>query len=150
MSPRTEHEEEEEEEDQEKDESSGSEDDDALDEDMESLRRACMLTGRNPNDLNNPSTSAANGDYSAGAADADSDSDDDLELVRNIQNRFSISSTLCETLSLEPLSSLPPAASDEDDDFETLLAIQQRFSAHATGKPYTYMFVWAFCGAFRS
>lgn len=132
MSPRTEHEEEEEEEDQEKDESSGSEDDDALDEDMESLRRACMLTGRNPNDLNNPSTSAANGDYSAGAADADSDSDDDLELVRNIQNRFSISSTLCETLSLEPLSSLPPAASDEDDDFETLLAIQRRFSAHAT------------------
>jgi myb proto-oncogene protein len=130
MSPRTEHEEEQEE--QEKDDLSGSEDDDALDEDMEALRRACMLTGRNPNDLHNPSTSAANGDFSSGPAD--SDSDDDLELARNIQNRFSISSALCETLSLEPVSSLPPATSDEDDDFETLLAIQRRFSSHATGK----------------
>jgi myb proto-oncogene protein len=89
MSHRTEHKEE-----QEKDDLSGSEDENDLDEDMEALGRACVITGRKPNDLDNPSTSAANGYYSA-----DSDSDDDLELVRNIQNRFSISSALCETLS---------------------------------------------------
>jgi hypothetical protein len=85
-SPRSEPKEEEEQE-LENDDLSGSKDDDALDEDMEALRRACALTGRIPNHLNNHnsfSTSTAMGDYSAGAAD--SDSDDDLELVRNIQN----------------------------------------------------------------
>jgi myb proto-oncogene protein len=106
MSHRTEHKEEEEEE--EKDDLSGSEDDNDLDEDMEALRRACMLTGRNPNDLDNPSTSSANGYYSA--VSADSDSDDDLELVRNIKNRFSTSSALCEPCpwSLCLLSRPPP------------------------------------------
>jgi hypothetical protein len=146
MSPRSEPKEEEEQE-LENDELSRSEDDDALDEDMEALRRACVLTGRNPNHINNHnnfSTSTAMGEYSTGAAD--SDSDDDLELVRNIQNRFSISPALCETLTLEPLSSLPPATSDDEDDFEMLLAIQRRFSAQATSKRYTYMSVCAFYG----
>lgn len=100
---------------------SGSEDDGALDEDMEALRRACMLTGTNPSDLDNEKNPSA-----------DSDSDDDLELVRSIRNRFSMSSSACEALSLKPLASLPPAASDEEDDFETLLAIQRRFSALAS------------------
>lgn len=137
MSSRAEHE-------QEKEQLSGSEEDeDFLDEDIKALRRACLLTGTNPDDIygNNLFTSSAAaptyGDYSA-AAD-DTDSDDDLELVRNIKNRFSVPSDLHESLSLNPLASLPPAASDEDDDFETLLAIQRRFSVYDSGKCNQYL-----------
>lgn len=124
---------------------SGSEDerddeDDVLDEDLAALRRACMIAGMNPRDLHDNipspfshSAAAVNRDYSAKSPD--SESDDDLELVRSIQNRFSVSSDLREPLSLEPLASVVPQdASDEEDDFETLLAIQRRFSGHGCGK----------------
>ncbi|PKI59997.1 hypothetical protein CRG98_019585 [Punica granatum] len=96
---------------------SGSENEESLfDEDMEALRRACLLTGT---DMPAPSTS----DHDASV---DADSDDDLQLVRSIQSRFSISSDL-----FKPLAVLPPAGSDgEEDDFETLRAIQRRFSAY--------------------
>ncbi|KAK4843550.1 hypothetical protein QYF36_009704 [Acer negundo] len=120
---------------------SGSENDDAFDEDMEALRRACMITGTDPNELDNVdrSSSPALADSSAGAAVAvdsgafSSDSEDDLELVRNIQNRLALSnsSDLCEPLSLEALCTLPPDGSDDDDDdFEILRVIQRRFSAY--------------------
>ncbi|KAG2667556.1 hypothetical protein I3760_15G121600 [Carya illinoinensis] len=136
MSPRTVHESE-----QENPGISGSEDDrddedDVLDEDLAALRRACMIAGMNPRDLHDNipspfshSAASVNRDYSAKSPD--SESDDDLELVRSIQNRFSVSSDLREPLSLEPLASVVPQdASDEEDDFETLLAIQRRFSGH--------------------
>ena len=48
----------EEEEEDERDKSS-SEDDDAFDEDMEALKRACMITGTDPHDLRNPSSPPA-------------------------------------------------------------------------------------------
>lgn len=91
-------------------ENSGS-DGDGFDEDMEALRRACVLTGRShPNEL---------------VASSDSDSDADLDLVRSIQERFSM------PVFMKPLSSLPPVTSEEDeDDFETLCAIERRFSAY--------------------
>ncbi|KAL5815509.1 hypothetical protein ACOSQ4_026150 [Xanthoceras sorbifolium] len=119
---------------------SGSESDDAFDEDMEALRRACMITGTDPNDLDNanrpssPATAAANSTAAVAAEDSvafSSDSEDDLELVRNIQNRLALSNPndVCEPLSLEALCTLPPAVSDEDeDDFEILRVIQRRFS----------------------
>ena len=107
---------------------SGESDDDndpVLDEDLEALRRACILTGTNPTDVAT----------SSGAA-SDSDSIDDLELVRNIHKRFSISSgDAPATLSLKPLSFLLPTVSDDDeDDFEILRAVQKRFSAYHGGE----------------
>ncbi|KAK4778804.1 hypothetical protein SAY86_006332, partial [Trapa natans] len=97
------------------DELSRSENEGSLfDEDMEALRRACMLTGT---DVSAASTSGRE-------ASTDSDSEDDLQLVRSIQNRFSIH--LGALKSLAELSSL---SDGEDDDFETLRAIQRRFSA---------------------
>lgn len=145
MSPRTVHESQEE-----NPGISGSDDDyedNDLDEDLEALRRACMITGMNPRDLHDnnvpspsspPSAAALNRDYSAKSAD--SESDDDLELVRSIQNRFSVSSDSCEPLSLKPLATLPKDASDEEDDFETLLAIQRRFSGRGCGKCNIYIY----------
>ncbi|WKA08035.1 hypothetical protein VitviT2T_025797 [Vitis vinifera] len=116
---------------------SGESDDDndsALDEDLEALRRACILTGSN---LNDRATSSGVAATSGAASDADSEGIDDLELVRNIQKRFSIpSEDVPAPLSLKPLSFLPPAVSDEDeDDFEILRAIQKRFSAYHEDTP---------------
>ncbi|KAF8025198.1 hypothetical protein BT93_F2135 [Corymbia citriodora subsp. variegata] len=107
--------------------SSGSEGGDAsFDEDMEALRRACILTGADA------SAAQAGGlDLAAPDSDGDDEDDDDLGLVRRLQERFA--ADLANPLTLEPLASLHPAAatSDEDeDDFETLRAIQKRFCAY--------------------
>ncbi|KAJ4713492.1 Myb-like protein [Melia azedarach] len=115
------------------DDFSGSENDNALDEDLEALRRACMIVGADPNDLGNSgrhspvAPSSPGGDAGAWS----SDGEDDLALVRNIQNRLALSDDVCQPLSLEALCTLPPVTSDdEEDDFETLRVIQQRFSAY--------------------
>lgn len=108
------------------DEFSGSESDDALDEDMEALRRACMMSGTDPNDLNTT-------DQPTSPAAVDSDSEDDLQLVQNITNRLALSNGngSCEPLTLQALCALSPAVSDDDDDdFEVLRCIQRRFSAY--------------------
>lgn len=122
------------------DDFSGSENDNALDEDLEALRRACMIVGADPNDLGNSgrhspvAPSSPGGDAGAWS----SDGEDDLALVRNIQNRLALSDDVCQPLSLEALCTLPPVTSDdEEDDFETLRAIQQRFSAYNSNGKFT-------------
>ncbi|XVF53813.1 hypothetical protein PTKIN_Ptkin05aG0129100 [Pterospermum kingtungense] len=116
------------------DERSCSDNSDGFDEDMESLKKACLLTGTDLNDLqittadnDRPSTSDAAA--VASPASADSGSDDDVELFRSIRSRFALSEDVCEPLSMKPLYTLPP---DDDDDYETLRVIQRRFSAYAT------------------
>ncbi|KAJ8773056.1 hypothetical protein K2173_028233 [Erythroxylum novogranatense] len=114
--------------------SSGEDNDDVLDEDMEALRQACMLTDANPYDLNNsiqrPSPSLPATGEASGESDKE-DSEDDLEVLRSIQNRFSISAAFSEPLSLKPLMTLPPDSdNDDDDDFATLAAIRRRFAAY--------------------
>ncbi|XP_038905717.1 uncharacterized protein LOC120091681 isoform X2 [Benincasa hispida] len=96
--------------------------DDVVDEDMEVLQRAYRLVGVNPEDYINPRLSSpAVGDANSGF---DSD-DDDFELLRNIQNRFSIVDDE------QPLSTLPPVSLDEEEDeFEMLRSIQRRFAAY--------------------
>lgn len=126
--------------DDEEEESSGSDADDGFDEDMEALRRACLLTGTNVDDLENPCSPspAVTATTSGAAATAGSDSDaddaeDDLDLVRNIQKRFAIvTDNALEPLTLEPLYSIQPSA-EAEDDFETLRAIQRRFFAYSEG-----------------
>lgn len=101
--------------------------DDLVDDDMETLRRACRLAGVNHEDYINPRLSLpAAGDANLGS---DSDDVDDLELLRNIQNRFSIAADE------QPLSILPPVTADEEeDDFEMLRSIQRRFAAYESGR----------------
>lgn len=130
--------------DDEEEELFGSDADDGFDEDMEALRRACLLTGTNLDDLENPCSPSPTVAATAGGAAAhdcsDSgadDAEDDLELVRNIQKRFAIATDdALEPLNLNPLYSIPPIGDEEDDfndDFETLRAIQRRFSAYNGG-----------------
>ncbi|KAK8521386.1 hypothetical protein V6N13_077494 [Hibiscus sabdariffa] len=119
---------------------SGSENGDGFDEDMDALKKACLRTGTDLNDLeiasasadkDRPSTSDA---AAASAASTDSGSDDDMEIFRSIQNRLALSLDVCDPASLKPLCTLPPVSSDEDaeDDFETLRVIQKRFLAYST------------------
>ncbi|KAI4326262.1 hypothetical protein MLD38_031592 [Melastoma candidum] len=102
------------------------EDDDSstcsFDEDMDALRRACLLSG----------TSAA---PEAPRSDSDSDSND-LEVVRRLQLRFSNSASedLANPLPSRPLMELPSCSDGEEDDFETLRAIQSRFAAYDQNK----------------
>lgn len=126
------------------DELSSSEHDEGFDEDLESLKKACMRTGTDLKDLqitaadnDRPSTLDASADPSA--LSADSGSEDELELLRSIRNRFALSEDVCEPLSMKPLSmkplcALPPISSDDDaeDDYETLRVIQRRFMAYST------------------
>ncbi|KAJ0106596.1 hypothetical protein Patl1_19692 [Pistacia atlantica] len=116
---------------------SDSENDEGFDEEeREAIRRACMITGTDPNDLDNSDKLQLTvGADSSGGADAgfwSSDGEEDLELVRKIQNRLALSDDSCQPLSLKALCTLPPVLSDDDeeDDFETLRIIQRRFSAY--------------------
>ncbi|PIN22504.1 hypothetical protein CDL12_04778 [Handroanthus impetiginosus] len=125
-----------------KEEYSDTESDDGFSEDMEALRRACLLTGENPNDGHPelPSTTGpvANGVTSASASseeESDEGGDDDLEMVRSIQKRFAGSMDVEDEM-VKPLLTLPPDWSDNDDcedDYETLRAIQRRFAAYNDG-----------------
>ncbi|KAH7854444.1 hypothetical protein Vadar_013882 [Vaccinium darrowii] len=119
--------------DDEDDQLSGSEGDEGLDEDMEALRRACIITGTDLNSLQPSSSAPTTADKSgfAAASDSDEEEEDDLELVCGIQRRFSACNHAEVPLFLKPLSTLPPAVSDQDDDeddFDTLRAIQKRFA----------------------
>lgn len=112
-------------------EASGDGDDDSFDEDMEALRRACMLTGTNPDDLVDPSSATA--DSPVPDAEGSSSDEDELQVLRKLRSRFSITDSF-QPLSLKPLSTLPPALSDgEEDDLGTLRAIQNRFGAYDNG-----------------
>ncbi|CAK9138030.1 unnamed protein product [Ilex paraguariensis] len=106
--------------------------DDGFEVDMEALRSAWFLNGKNPTDLQQSSTSHHHRGASSDLDSDDSEEEDDLELVRDIQRRFAISTDLQQPLTLKPLCSLPPVGSDDDyeDDFETLRAIQRRFEAY--------------------
>ncbi|KAH7853059.1 hypothetical protein Vadar_032722 [Vaccinium darrowii] len=119
------------------DELSGSEGDEGLDEDMEALRRACIITGTDLNSLQPSSPAPTTADKSGFSAASDSEEEeDDLELVRGIERRFSACNHAEVPLFLKPLSTLPPAVSDQDDDeddFETLRAIQKRFAGYDKG-----------------
>ncbi|KAA0060521.1 snRNA-activating protein complex subunit 4 [Cucumis melo var. makuwa] len=97
--------------------------DGVVDEDMEVLQRAYRLVGVNPEDYIHPRSSS----ITAGDADPGSDSNDvdDFELLRDIQNRFSI------VADEQPLSTLSPVSADEEEDeFEMLRSIQRRFAAY--------------------
>ncbi|KAK9116161.1 hypothetical protein Sjap_015108 [Stephania japonica] len=96
--------------------------DDASDEeDREAFRRACVLAGTNPSEVN----------AEAVLSDSEGSDFDDIEFARSVQLRFSIPSENVRPMLLKPLRALPPGASDdEEDDFETLRAIERRFSKY--------------------
>ncbi|XP_072976256.1 uncharacterized protein [Typha angustifolia] len=98
--------------------------DEALDEDMEALRRACLLTGNDP-------ASAFDDSDSGSDSGGSSSGIDDVGLLRRLQERFPSSSSAVELPPfIKPLCARHPQDSDEEDDFEILRAIQRRFSSY--------------------
>ncbi|KAL4573428.1 hypothetical protein LXL04_020233 [Taraxacum kok-saghyz] len=116
-------------------ESSGSDSDAGFDEDMEALRKACSVTGVDDSVDDLPKPSTAYSDYD----DTYTSEDEDIELLRNIQQRFSVPTNDVgsehHSISMKPLSIIMPSGLSDDnddygDDFETLRAIQRRFSQY--------------------
>ncbi|TVU41062.1 hypothetical protein EJB05_14553, partial [Eragrostis curvula] len=129
-----------------------------LQEDLDALRRSCILSGADPDaavaqlsaascsSYLGPSTPAASVSAAAPAAHDDSSDDDeedeDLALVRSIReslrlNKASPDDAGCRASSSEPrpICVWPPSDTDDDDeeDLETLRAIQRRFSHYQSG-----------------
>jgi myb proto-oncogene protein len=98
-----------------------SDNDDAFEEDMDALRRACILTGANPNDIQ-PSTTATN-------SDSYDSEDDDLELAGRIKRLYSVSADYDEP---QPLDFINPGGSDGEyeDDIETLRKVERMFARY--------------------
>ncbi|XP_042502214.1 snRNA-activating protein complex subunit 4 isoform X2 [Macadamia integrifolia] len=106
---------------------SGSDKDESLDEDMEALKRACMLTGTNPNEIEEVSAAHA----AASDSEGNDSGTDDVEVFRSLQQRFSAPLEDGKPLVLKPLSTRPPlSGSDDEEDFETLRAIERRFAKY--------------------
>ncbi|KAL6647082.1 hypothetical protein ACP70R_014519 [Stipagrostis hirtigluma subsp. patula] len=128
-----------------------------LQEDLDALRRSCILSGADPDAavaqvsscLAAPApASAAPATKAAGADDSSEDEeeeDDDLALVRSIRenlhlNKASPASPLPDprgggSSPPRPICVWPPSDTDDDDedDLETLRAIQRRFSHYHSG-----------------
>ncbi|CAL5078244.1 unnamed protein product [Urochloa decumbens] len=129
--------------------------DEDLQEDLDALRRSCILSGADPDaavaqvssGLAGPSTpalaTAAAGGSNGFSSDEEEEEDEDLALVRAIRenlhrlNKVSPSSPPPDASggggeggdSPRPICTWPPSDTDEDeDDLETLRAIQRRFS----------------------
>lgn len=122
---------------------SGSDSDDGFSEDMEALRRACILAGTNTSSLPSSPSPAETANSRGGAtatttsssySDDEDDGEDDLKLVRSIQERFADLNDE-EPLTLKPLCSIHPVGEEDnlEDDLETLRAIQRRFASYNDG-----------------
>ncbi|KVI04613.1 Homeodomain-like protein [Cynara cardunculus var. scolymus] len=117
-------------------ESSGSDSDTGFAEDMEALRRACSVTGVDDAVDDLPKSSTADDDHDDATYASE---DEDIELLRRIQQRFSVPTTDVgneqQPVSMRPLNTILPSGLSEEnddygDDFETLRAIQRRFSQY--------------------
>nr|XP_043613164.1 myb-like protein L isoform X2 [Erigeron canadensis] len=107
--------------------SSGSDSDTAFKEDLEALRRACSVTGIDASVDDLPKSSTA--DFN----DTQESEDEDLELLRSIQQRFSLPTNIDDIgTKYQPLNTILPSDDndDYDNDFETLCAIRRRFSQY--------------------
>ncbi|KAM3268765.1 hypothetical protein P3S67_030729 [Capsicum chacoense] len=119
------------------DDFSGTDSDEGFQADMEALKKACLLSGKDADDLQ-PSSSSADG-HVAGANDVTL-SDTTLMRVRMMtlswcvvyKSDLPLSTEVHDPINMKPLCSILPPGSegDEDDDFETLRVIQRRFAAY--------------------
>lgn len=138
--------------------------DEDLREDLDALRRSCILSGADPDaavaqvssGLAGPSTPAlaaapgAAADHHHHASSSDDEEDEDLALVRSIRaNLHHLHNSKASTVlpdaapaprddddpSSRPICTWPPSDTDEEeDDLETLRAIQRRFSHYQSSE----------------
>ncbi|XP_048614399.1 snRNA-activating protein complex subunit 4-like isoform X2 [Brassica napus] len=137
------------------------EEDDDIGEDLEDLRRACIVPESNSDDVIAKSGEGGGGG-GGGEIPSDSENEDDFEMLRSLKSQlasstgppvglplpsdsesdddFELLRSLKSQLALSMDARLPPMSlsddDDEDDDsFETLRAIRRRFSAYANLDP---------------
>ncbi|GJN10312.1 hypothetical protein PR202_ga28396 [Eleusine coracana subsp. coracana] len=129
-----------------------------LQEDLDALRRSCILSGADPDAavaqlssgagasayLTGPSTPAVSASAAAPAAhdfSDDDEEDEDLALVRSIRESLRLTRASPPPdagdggAQPRPICVWPPSDTDDDDenDLETLRAIQRRFSHYQSG-----------------
>ncbi|XP_037442572.1 uncharacterized protein LOC119311052 isoform X1 [Triticum dicoccoides] len=121
--------------------------DEGLQEDLDLVRRSCIIAGADPDAavaqassyLAVPSATTTAAAAAAAARDGSSDEgegeeeDEDLALVRSIRENLHLNKG--SPSSPRPICAWPPsdAEDDEEDDLETLRAIQRRFSHYHSG-----------------
>ncbi|CAN8258937.1 unnamed protein product [Cochlearia groenlandica] len=105
------------------------EEEDDIGEDLEELRRACMVSDANPQEIAKIGSVGADygGDGGGGGIQSDSEEEDDFEMLRSIKSQLESSK---DVRSDPPLvvSSLPWDSENEDDDFEMLRSIKSQLS----------------------
>uniref|UniRef100_M8B0J4 Myb-like protein L n=1 Tax=Aegilops tauschii TaxID=37682 RepID=M8B0J4_AEGTA len=121
--------------------------DEGLQEDLDLVRRSCIIAGADPDAavaqassyLTVPAATTTAAAAAAKATDGSSDEgegedeDEDLALVRSIRENLHLNKA--SPSSPRPICAWPPsdAEDDEEDDLETLRAIQRRFSHYHSG-----------------
>lgn len=125
------------------DDDSDPEFDEGLQEDLDLVRRSCIIAGADPDAavaqassyLAVPATTTATAAAAAtdGSSDEGEEEDEDLALVRSIRENLHLNKA--SPSSPRPICAWPPsdAEDDEEDDLETLRAIQRRFSHYHSG-----------------
>ncbi|XP_019177068.1 PREDICTED: uncharacterized protein LOC109172334 isoform X2 [Ipomoea nil] len=105
--------------------------DDGFEADMEALKRACVLAGASPGHADDDFSGRSVSNSVPSSPDTD-DGVDDVELVRDIQKRFALSTDVQVPLDMRPICSLFPTKSgnESEDDIETLRAIERRFASY--------------------
>lgn len=122
-----------------------------LQEDLDALRRSCILSGADPDAavaaasssyLTGPSTPAASASVASAAHDSsDDEEDEDLALVRSIRESLRLTRASPPppdagdgATEPRPICVWPPSDTDDEDDLETLRAIQRRFAHYQSGE----------------
>nr|GLL17457.1 uncharacterized protein LOC109172334 isoform X1 [Ipomoea trifida] len=105
--------------------------DDGFEADMEALKRACVLAGASPGHADDDFSGRAVSNSVPSSPDTD-DGVDDVELVRDIQKRFALSTDVQVPLDMRPICSIFPieGGNESEDDMETLRAIERRFASY--------------------
>ncbi|KAM3354951.1 hypothetical protein ACQJBY_025605 [Aegilops geniculata] len=120
------------------DNDSDSEFDEGLQEDLDLVRRSCIIAGADPDAAVAQASSylvAPAMTTAVAATDglSDKEEDEDLALVRSIREKLHLNKA--SPSSPRPICIWPPSdmEDDEEDDLETLRAIQHRFSHYHSG-----------------
>lgn len=110
--------------------------DDGFEADMEALKRACLLAGASPGRADDDFSGRVTSTSVPSSPDTDDDGVDDVELVRDIQKRFALSTEVQVPLDMKPICSIFPTegGNESEDDLETLRAIERRFASYYDGR----------------
>ncbi|VVA98075.1 unnamed protein product [Arabis nemorensis] len=100
---------------------------DDIGEDLEDIRRACMVPDANSDDITAKTDSVGADGGGGGGMPSDSENEDDLEMLRSIKSQLASSKdvNLCNG---PPIGLSVPSDSESEDDFEMLRSIKSQLA----------------------